>query len=46
MGNLLAANKRGQRLVPLHKRELEGMRRLRMDVRVRRAVGLGMLSLR
>jgi hypothetical protein len=42
----LAAHQCAERLVSLHERKLEGMRRLRLDVCVRRAVGLGMLPLR
>src|SRR5947209_636736 len=46
MGRVLAAHGRAQRLVPLYQRQLETIRQLRMDIRVGRAVGMGLLSLR
>ena len=46
MGYLLATNGRTEWVVSVHKRKLERVRRLWLDVRVGRTVGVGLLPLR
>lgn len=45
MGNVLAADKCVRRMGALHERKLERLRRLRLDFRFRRTMGLGLLPL-
>jgi hypothetical protein len=45
MGHLLATDGRTERLVSVHKRKLERVRRLWLDLRLGRTVGLGLLPL-